>query len=431
MDALAISSQPISYDFRKETWRHTLVLSFQSLGVIYGRLSTAPLYVLESIDPTDIKSPDEIHELFSFIFWTLTIIPLLKYAFIVLRADDDGEGGPFSLYSLLCRHASVGLIPSNRSSDKILQQGEDGPSKGKLENKARRAIEKHKSSHYLLLFLALLGACMILSDAVLTPAISDFSSDETKDHVANAMKKYVPTPAACVVLVCLFTLQKHGTKKIGCIFAPIVIIWLFFISGFGLYNIIHCDTQILRAVSPLYMLRFVKNINFRHWKLLSSIVLCIAGSEAMYADLGHFSKRSIKITFICFVYPVLLLTYAGQSAFISKYIGTAEAFHLSESMPNKTLQHLFAVLSLLASAVGSQATITAGFSIINQCQALNCFPRVKVVHTSEQILGQVYVPDVNWFFMTLSLAITIGLHDVSQLGKATGMVFVHVFYVII
>ncbi|KAK4436804.1 Potassium transporter 2 [Sesamum alatum] len=439
MDALSISSLPISYDFRKETWRHTLLLSFQSLGVIYGRLSTAPLYVLESIDPEDIRSPNEIHELFSFVFWTITIIPLLKYAFIVLRADDDGEGGPFSLYSLLCRHARVGLLPCNRSSGKILHQEEDSASKGKLENKARRAIEKHKSCHYLLLFLALLGACMILSDAVLTPAISVlsatsglgrslakisvkfFSSDKTKDHVANALKKYVPTPAACAILVCLFTLQRHGTKRIGSIFAPVVIIWLFFISGFGLYNIIHCDPQILRAVSPVYLLRFMKKINLSHWKLLSSIVLCIAGTEAMFADLGHFSKKSIKITFICFIYPVLLLTYAGQAAFVSKYFGAADAFHLSESIPNKNLQHVFAVLSLFASAVGSQGTITAGFSIINQCQALDCFPRVKVVHTSEHILGQVYVPDVNWLFMTLSLAITIGLHDVSQLGKATGL----------
>ncbi|KAL0355023.1 UNVERIFIED_CONTAM: Potassium transporter 10 [Sesamum radiatum] len=319
----------------KETWRHTLFLSLQSLGVIYGRLSTAPLYVLESIDPEDIRSPNEIHELFSFIFWTLTIIPLLKYAFIVLRADDNGEGGPFSLYSLLCRHARVGLLPRNRGSDKILHHEEDNPSKGKLENNARR---------------------------------------------------------------------HHGTKRIGCIFAPIVIIWLFFISGFGLYNIIHCDPQILRAVSPVYFLRFMKKINLSHWKLLSSIVLCTAGSEAMFADLGHFSKKSIKITFICFIYPVLLLTYAGQAAFVSKHFGAADAFHLSESIPNR-----------------SQATITAGFSIINQCQALDCFPRVKVVHTSEQIHGQVYVTDVNWLFMTLSLAITIGLHDISQLGKATGL----------
>ncbi|KAL7099355.1 hypothetical protein ACP275_09G079300 [Erythranthe tilingii] len=440
MAALAISSAPVSYDFGKETWRQTLILSFQSIGVIYGRLSTAPLYVLESIDPEDITSPDEIHELFSFIFWTLTIIPLLKYAFIVLRADDDGEGGPFSLYSLLCRHATVGLIPSNRRSDNILHhEEEESPSKGKMGNKARRVIEKHKCSHYLLLFLALLGACMMLSDAVLTPAISVlsatsglgrslakisakfFSSDKTKDHAAEILKKYVPTPAACAILVCLFTLQHHGTKKIGCIFAPIVIVWLFLISGFGLYNIIYHDSQIVHAISPVYMLRFVQKIDLKHWKLLSSIILCIAGTEAMFADLGHFSKKSIKITFICFIYPVLLLTYAGQFAYVSKHLGAVDAFHLSESISNRALQHVFAVLSLFASAVGSQATITAGFSIINQCQALDCFPRVKIVHTSEQILGQVYVPDVNWLFMTLSIAITIGLHDISQLGKATGL----------
>ncbi|KAL1566458.1 potassium transporter 10-like [Salvia divinorum] len=442
MDALAISSVSIFADFRKDTWMQTLILSFQSLGVIYGRLSTAPLYVLESIGPGDISSPDEMHELFSFIFWTLTVIPLLKYAFIVLKADDDGEGGPFSLYSLLCRHAKVGLIPSNRGSSKILNQEEEeissDPSKGKPENKARKAIEKYKSSHYLLLFLALLGACMILSDAVLTPAISVlsatsglgrslakiskvFSSDETKDHVANALKKYVPTPVACAILVCLFTLQHHGTKRIGCLFAPIVITWLIFISGFGLYNIIHYDVQILRAVSPVYMLRFMKKINLRHWKLLSSIVLCIAGSEAMFADLGHFSKKSIKITFICFIYPVLLLTYAGQAAFVSKNLHADGAFHLSESVPNRSLEHIFAVLSLFASAVGSQATITAGFSIIHQCQALDCFPRVKVVHTSDKIFGQVYVPDANWMFMVLSIAFTIGLHDISELGKATGL----------
>lgn len=190
---------------QKDTWMQTLILSFQSLGVIYGRLSTAPLYVLESIKPGDISSTNEMHELFSFIFWTLTIIPLLKYSLIVLKADDDGEGndfdvfcglkdklynasvhfetqisltiagGPFSLYSLLCRNATVGLIPSSRGSSKILNHEEDissASSKGKTENKARRAIEKYKSIHYLLLLLALLGACMILSDAVLTPAIS-------------------------------------------------------------------------------------------------------------------------------------------------------------------------------------------------------------------------------------------------------------------
>lgn len=431
-----MSPMHVSRGFKKETWKHTILLAFQSLGVVYGRLSTAPLYVFGSIKSDDIQSKTEIHELFSFIFWTLTIIPLMKYAFIVLRADDDGEGGPFSLYSLLCRHAKVGLIPT---SSRIGDNEEETPCPSKMESKARKAIEKHKSAHYLLLFVALLGACMIISDAVLTPAISVLSatsglgrslakisvkftsSDETKYHLTKALKKYVPLPMACAILVCLFTLQHHGTDKIGCIFAPIVITWLLFISSFGLYNIIQCDSQILHAISPIYSLRFIKKINIKHWKLLSSIVLCIAGSEAMFADLGHFSKRSIKVTFVCIVYPALLLTYAGQAAYISRHFGADDVFHLSESIPNRILQHAFAVLSIFASAIGSQATITAGFSIINQCQALDCFPRVKVVHTSEKIHGQVYVPDMNWIFMILSITIIIGLQDISQLGKATGL----------
>ncbi|EPS73025.1 hypothetical protein M569_01730, partial [Genlisea aurea] len=420
---------------QEETWKHTLLLSFQSIGVIYGRLSTAPLYVLESVD-VDVKSKDEIYELFSFIFWTLTIIPLFKYAFIVLRADDGEEGGPFALYSLLCRNARVGLIPSNGNTTKLLDLEDDELSKDESDNnKARKVIEGHKAIQHVLLFLALLGACMMLSDAVLTPSISVlaatkglarslaklFSSEKTKDGVAHALKKYVPTPAACIVLVCLFGLQHQGSQKIGFIFAPIVISWLIFLTGFSLYNIIHHDEKILSAFSPVYMLNFVKKIDIRRWKLLSSIVLCIAGTEAMFADLGHFSKRSIKITFICLVYPVLLITYAGQAAFISRNLGGEEVLHLSESIPNKFLQHIFAVLAIFASAVGSQATITAGFSIINQCQALNCFPRVKVIHTSYDILGQVYVPDMNWLFMILSLAVTVVFHDVSKLARATGL----------
>ncbi|KAG6753812.1 hypothetical protein POTOM_041811 [Populus tomentosa] len=226
-------SPTTSSDRLKETWRHALVLSFQTLGVVYGRLSTAPLYVFGTIQTKDFKSNEIAYEYFSFIFWTLTVVSLLKYAFIVLRADDNGEG-----------------------------------------------------------------------------------------------------------------------------------------------------------------------------------------SETMFTDLGHFSKRSIKITFVCLIYPVLILCYAGQAAFISKYWNGPEKFnHLSESIPEH-LRHVFILLSLLASAVGSQATITASFSIINQCRALSCFPRVKVIHTSDKRHGQVYIPDVNWLLMALSLSITLGFHDVTRIANA-------------
>lgn len=174
---------------------------------------------------------------------------------------------------------------------------------------------------------------------------------------------------------------------------------------------------------------FKNNINIHRYRALGSIVLCVAGSEAMFADLGHFSVKSIKITFISLIYPVLILCYAGQAAFISHSVSNpkpnlSKGFnHLSESVP-RPIRHVFIFLSLLASAVGSQATITACFSIIKQCRALSCFPRVQVIHTSDKVNGQVYIPDINWFLMIFSLGITIGFHDTTQIGYAAAMAIV-------
>ncbi|CAN4085464.1 unnamed protein product [Withania somnifera] len=435
----SLSPMSIHYATKKETWRRTLVLSFQSLGVVYGRLSTTPLYAFGSIDPGHITSGQQIYELFSFVFWTLTIIPLLKYAFIVFKADDNGEGGTFALYSLLCRCANVGLLPSDTSATELMHPEEGTCSKMKVKSRARRAIGRCKSSHYLLLLLALLGSCLIICDGIFTPALSVLSatsnlrrslsklaprftsSEKARQSVDKYLNRFIPVPVACAILVCLFMLQRYGTNRIGVIFAPIVIVWLMFISGFGLYNIVY-HPKILWAISPTYMFMFIKKIDITSWKLLSNIVLCIAGSEAMFADLGHFSKRSIKVTFIFLVYPALALCYAGQAAFFSKNLGTSDdVAHLSESVTHRHLQHIFTILALFASLVGSQATITACFSIINQCQALACFPRVKVIHTSEKVRGQVYVPDANWMLMVLSLSILIGFRDISAIAYATGL----------
>ncbi|XP_060206420.1 potassium transporter 10-like [Lycium barbarum] len=321
----------------------------------------------------------------------------------------------------------------------LMHQEEGTPSKMKVESRARRAIGRYKSSHYLLLFLALLGSCLIICDGIFTPALSVLSatsnlrrslsklaprftsSEKARQSVDRYLKRYIPVPVACAILICLFMLQRYGTNRIGFIFAPIVIMWLMFISGFGIYNIIH-HPQIFWAISPTYMFRFIKTIDIPSWKLLSNVALCIAGSEAMFADLGHFSKRSIKVTFVFLVYPALVLCYAGQAAYFSKRLGTSDdVAHLSESVTHRHLIHIFNILSLFASLVGSQATITASFSIINQCQALACFPRVKVIHTSEKVHGQVYVPDVNWMLMFLSLSILIGFRDISAIANATGL----------
>uniref|UniRef100_A0A6N2LN24 K+ potassium transporter integral membrane domain-containing protein n=1 Tax=Salix viminalis TaxID=40686 RepID=A0A6N2LN24_SALVM len=332
----------------KETWRHSLILSFQTLGIVYGRFSTAPLYVFGTIQTTNFKSNETAYEYFSFLFWTLTIVSLLKYTFIVLRADDNGEGGIFALYSLLCRHCKVGLLPNDRSTEEIMQHEEVSTLRGKVESRARKAIRNRRSSHYFMLFIALFGACMIIGDGVITPSISVLSassglqrslsnikytsSTDAEQTISDDLRKYVPVPSACVITVGLFILQYYGTHKIGFLFAPIVTIWLLFISGVGMYNVFHWDPKIFSAISPVYMYRFVRKINKASWKSLNSILLCVAGSETMFTDLGHFSKRSIKLTFVCLIYPALVLCYAGQAAFISKHWNGTENFnHLSES----------------------------------------------------------------------------------------------------
>ncbi|KAF9667495.1 hypothetical protein SADUNF_Sadunf15G0028900 [Salix dunnii] len=338
---------PITYSdgLKKETWRHSLILSFQTLGVVYGRFSTAPLYVFGTIHTTNFKSNETAYEYFSFLFWTLTIVSLLKYTFIVLRADDNGEGGIFALYSLLCRHCKVGLLPNDRSTEEIMQHEEVSTLRGKVESRARKAIRNRRSSHYLMLFTALFGACMIIGDGVITPSISVLSassglqrslsnikytsSTDAEQTISDDLRKYVPVPSACVITY-------YGTHKIGFMFAPIVTLWLLFISGVGIYNVFHWDPKIFSAISPVYMYRFVRKINKASWKSLNSILLCVAGSETMFTDLGHFSKRSIKLTFVCLIYPILVLCYAGQAAFISKHWNGTENFnHLSESVPSK------------------------------------------------------------------------------------------------
>ncbi|TKY61087.1 Potassium transporter 25 [Spatholobus suberectus] len=322
------------------------------------------------------------------------------------------------------------MLYEERSSSKII-----------ADSRARRAIEKHKICHYLILFLALFGSCMTIGDAVLTPALSVYSastgvqrslsdilsdilasSPDTQDSVSKALR-YVPVPSACVILVGLFMLQHYGTRKIGIIFAPIIAAWLLFAAAVGTYNVFHWDVKIIYKTSPVYIYKFIRNIDIHRWRLLGSVILCVAGSEAMFADLGHFSKKSIKITFICLIYPLLLLCYAGQAAYISKNLTAQDFNHLSQSMP-RHCKHLFIVLSLLSSAVGSQATITACFSIINQCLALNCFPRVKVIHTSKTIHGQIYIPDVNWLLMIFSLTVTVGFRDIVKIGNATALAII-------
>ncbi|TKY58626.1 Potassium transporter 6 [Spatholobus suberectus] len=423
---------------RKESWKTVLTLAYQSLGVVYGEISTSPLYVYRNTFAEDIghsETNEEIYGVLSLVFWTLTLVPLVKYVFIVLKADDNGEGGTFALYSLLCRHAKVGLLPNCQLADEELSEYKKSsygvaPERS-LASRLKSLLERHKVLQRILLVLALLGTCMVIGVGVLKPAISVFSAVSGLElSMSKEHHRYVEVPGACIILIGLFALQRYGTHRIGFLFAPIVCIWLFCISAIGIYNIFHWNPHVYQALSPYYVFQFLRKTRRGGWMALGGILLCITGSEAMFAGLGHFSQLSIKIAFASFVYPSLILAYMGQAAYFSRHHDVEQEYHFGfyVSVPEK-LRWPVLVIAILAAVGGSQSIITGTFSIIRQCSALSCFPRVKVVHTSSKIHGQVYIPEINWLLMLLCLAVTIGFRDTKLMGNASGLAVVSVMLV--
>ncbi|EEF41559.1 Potassium transporter, putative [Ricinus communis] len=417
---------------KKESWKTLLVLAYQSLGVVYGDLSTSPLYVYKSTFAEDIRhseTNEEIYGVLSFVFWTLTLIPLFKYVFVVLRADDNGEGGTFALYSLICRHVKVSLLPNRQAADEALSTYIMEHPPEKKNSRVKTYLEKHKGLHTALLILVLLGTCMVIGDGLLTPAISVFSAVSGLElSMSKEHHQYAVIPITCFILVCLFALQHYGTHRVGFFFAPIVLTWLLCISALGLYNIIHWNPHVYQALSPYYMFKFLKKTREGGWMSLGGILLCITGSEAMFADLGHFSYAAIQIAFTFLVYPALILAYMGQAAYLSQHHDDNNHIGFYISVPEK-LRFPVLIIAILASVVGSQAIISGTFSIINQSQSLSCFPKVKVVHTSDEIHGQIYIPEVNWMLMILCIAVTIGFRDTKHMGNASGLAVMTVMLV--
>ncbi|KAL6896907.1 hypothetical protein ACP4OV_007479 [Aristida adscensionis] len=408
------------------------LLAFQSFGVVYGDLGTSPLYVYKSALSGSLNSyRDEttMFGLFSLIFWTLTLVPLLKYVIIVLSADDNGEGGTFALYSLLCRHAKFSLLPNQQAADEELSTYyQPGAGRTSVSSPFKRFLEKHRKLRTCLLLFVLFGACMVIGDGVLTPTISVLSAiSGLQDPATSALGDGWILFIACVVLVGLFALQHRGTHKVAFMFAPIVVLWLLSIGIIGLYNIIHWNPRICLALSPHYTVKFFKATGRDGWVALGGVLLAITGTEAMFADLGHFTAASIRLAFVGVIYPCLVLQYMGQAAFLSKNMSAVrDSFYLS--IPRPVFWPVF-VIATLAAVVGSQAIISATFSIVKQCLALGCFPRVKVVHTSRWIHGQIYIPEINWILMVLCLAVTIGFRDITIIGNAYGLACITVMFV--
>ncbi|KAK0624841.1 potassium transporter-domain-containing protein [Bombardia bombarda] len=397
--------------------RTLLWLAYQSVGVIYGDIGTSPLYVFSSTF-TNSPSYDDLVQVLSVIIWSLTIVVTLKYVLIILRADNEGEGGTFSCYSLLTRYAN---ITERDPREEIGVRMERHLSVDlRSPNRSLRAnIEKSPITRGLLKTIGVLAVSMVMSDGVLTPAQSVLGAVQGLTVVRPDISRSTVIGVACAILVLLFAIQPLGTTKLATTFAPIVILWLGFNAAFGIYNLVYFDWSVLKAFSPYYAFRFFSEQQTHGWRMLGGILLAFTGVEALFADLGAFSLHAIQLSWMCYTYPCLLLAYVGQAAFISRK-PEAYANPFFNSVPPGMLYPSL-VVAVLAAIVASQAIITATFQLVSQIMKLSYCPQVKVVHTSRIFHGQLYVPFLNWLLMLGSILVTAVYGDTTRLGNAYGV----------
>ncbi|KAJ8898807.1 hypothetical protein K2173_007232 [Erythroxylum novogranatense] len=408
------------------SWGVILQLAFQSVGVVYGDIGTSPLYVYSSTFTSGIQHDDDILGVLSLIFYTLTLIPLIKYICIVLRANDNGEGGTFALYSLICRYAKVGLIPSQQAEDSDVSNFKLELPNRRLERASRlkSKLENSQFAKYFLLLATMLGTSMVIGDGVLTPCISVLSAVGGLKQKSSSITEGKIVWISVAILVCLFMVQRLGTDKVGYSFAPIICLWFAFIGGTGIYNFFKYDPAVIRALNPWYIIQYFKRNKKEAWVSLGGVVLATTGTEALFADIGHFTVPSVQISMCTLTYPALLCAYGGQASFLRKHKeSVSNTFY--DAIPGSFYWPMF-VVAVLAAIIASQAMISGTFSIIQQSLSLGCFPRVKIVHTSAKYEGQVYIPEVNFLLMIACVAVTVGFRTTGKIGNAYGIAVVFV-----
>jgi KUP system potassium uptake protein len=363
----------------------TPALALLALGVVYGDIGTSPLYaVKETFNPEHgipLTAQNIVGGL-STIFWILMIVVSAKYVTLVLRADNRGEGGIMALLAL-----------------------------------ATSAIREHREWTAPLLLLGVFGAALFYGDAVLTPAISVLSAVEGLEVGTAAFKPYV-VPIATGILIGLFLIQKQGTAVIGLLFGPVCALWFASIGAVGAWNIAR-EPSILEALNPAHALGFVTGHGFASFVVLGSVLLAITGAEALYADVGHFGKRAVRVAWFGLVAPALVLNYFGQGALLIQNPKALEnPFYLS--YPDWALYPMV-VLATAATIIASQATISGAFSMTRQAIQLGYLPRMDIEHTSAKTMGQIYVPAVNWTLLAVVATAVVGFGSSSRLASAYGV----------
>ncbi len=359
-------------------------LTLGAIGVVYGDIGTSVLYALKEVFGSGHVpfTPENVYGILSIFFWTLTTIVSVKYVTLVLRADNHGEGGLVAMLAL-----------------------------------ASQSVKDKPQLRKVLLMVGIFGTCLFYGDGVITPAISVLSAVEGLEVISPAFKKAV-IPLTLIILFCLFAVQKRGTSGIGKFFGPITVIWFAAIAVLGLYHIA-TQPEILWAVSPHYAVMFMWENPGTTFIILGAVVLCVTGGEALYADMGHFGKKPIRMAWFTVVMPALTLNYFGQGALLlTNPAAVKNPFYMMA--PEWALIPLV-VLATMATVIASQALITGAFSVTKQVIQLGYLPRLQVLHTSVKEMGQIYIPFVNWgLFVLIVLAVAL-FKSSSNLAAAYGI----------
>jgi len=364
-------------------------LTVGALGVVYGDIGTSPLYAMResfaSHHHSLVTSNDNVLGVLSFVFWALMIIITVKYLIFVMRANNNGEGGILALTSLVL--------------------GRD------------RANTKSRSKRGMLVLFGLFGTALLYGDGMITPAISVLSAVEGTKVKTDRLDDWV-VPIAVVIIIGLFAVQRRGTASIGKVFGPIMAIWFAVIGLLGFVAILD-NPVVLKALNPFYALQMVTSNNLDGFLALGSIFLVVTGGEALYADMGHFGVRPIKIGWFTVVLPALLLNYFGQGALvISDPSAIDNPFY--RLAPEWAVWPLVG-LATMATVIASQALISGAYSLTMQAVQMGYIPRVKITHTSAGSYGQIYIASINWVLMVACIGLVIGFQESTNLASAYGL----------
>ncbi len=377
----AVTSKPSAHEHK--TSPQLLVLG--ALGVVYGDIGTSPLYAFKELFAGNHPIPLTEANVFgglSMIFWALMIIVSLKYIVFILRADNRGEGGMMALIAL------------------ALHEAQDKPKRAKW-----------------IMLAGILGTAMFYGDGMVTPAISVLSAVEGLEIVAPQLHNVV-IPLTLLILIVLFMFQKHGTAKVGTFFGPVMGVWFAVLGAMGVYNVID-NPHVLLALNPAYAIHLLVDNPHMAVFAMGSVVLAVTGAEALYADMGHFGRKPIRLAWAFFVLPALVINYFGQAALV---LGHPEAIDNPFFMGvPESLRFLLVCLATCATVIASQAVITGAYSMTRQAMQLGFVPRMLVQHTSEKEQGQIYMPGVNWLQLSAVILLVLTFKSSNNLAAAYGL----------